>query len=146
MMITPIDSNSQAGARARSGAGGRGGRRDLAGSDLVEAGTAVDGPIGSWCEWNHGLVPTGIADRRVVLPWTTGSGAFRDGPAVRAALGDVQEALLGEEPLLAAREDEALAAVAAAECLILKHRASPPIEGCDQVCSAPRRPCNSRAG
>ena len=55
---------------------------------------------------DHGLVAARIADRGVVLAGSSRSSALRNGAAVGTSLGDVQESLLGEEPLLATREDE----------------------------------------
>ena len=55
--------------------------------------------------------------------------SLRVRPAAGAALRDVLQALLGEEALLAAREDEAVAAVATGERPVFVHRDRPPTEG-----------------
>src|SRR4030095_11317471 len=107
---------------------------------------AVDGPIRPWGEWNHGLAAAGIADGRVVLPRAAVAGTLRHGSAAGTPLRHVEQAFLREEPLLAAREDERIAAVAAGQGSVLVHRALLPSRVKDPLQPVPRRPRKLRAG
>jgi len=118
---------------AGRGEGARGSSRGGAArcrSHLVEAGAAVDRPVGPRVERDDGLPATHAADRGVVLARATRSpGLAGSGPTARAALGDVLEALPGEEGLFARREDELLSAVAADERSVFVHGLASLLEG-----------------
>ena len=96
--------------------------RERPGPNLVEAGTAVDGPVVPWREWHDGLAPAGPADRGMELPRAVRrAGALRDRSAGRAALGVVGQPLAGKEGLLARGEAELLRAVATGQTPVLVH-------------------------
>src|ERR1700740_2138793 len=92
-----------------SGAEGRRGSWDQPGPDLVEAARAVDGAIGPRRKGHHRLVAAGVADRGVLLAGPAHADALCVRSTAWAALGHVHQPLLGEEALLAARKDEAVA-------------------------------------
>ena len=92
------------------------------GSDLVEARAAVDRSVIAWGEWHHRLAAATAADRRVEFARSSGrSGPLGDRTARRAPLRIVEQALAGEECLLAAGEDELLRAIATGQRSVLVH-------------------------
>jgi len=133
---------------AGRGEGARGSSRGGAArcrSHLVEAGAAVDRPVGPRVERDDGLPATHAADRGVVLARATRSpGLAGSGPTARAALGDVLEALPGEEGLFARREDELLSAVAADERSVFVHGLASLLEGPARQSDALPRPPHLR--
>lgn len=99
----------------------RGGRQHAC-SDLVEAATAVDGPVVPWRERDHRLAATRRADRRVVLTRSPdGPSSLRGGAARWASLWIVDQPLASEEGLFPRREDERLTTIPAGERAILEH-------------------------
>lgn len=112
-------------ARTSAVRSGGDGRRCLCpGSDLVEAGAAIDGSIVARRERDHRLAAASAADRRVELARTAvGSSPFGHGAAGRAALRIVEKTLGRKERLLPTRERELPGAIAAGEGAILKHDA-----------------------